>query len=213
MVKLHKLKEAKSVIHVHKASIAIILKNNLHQNYVNHFKFVKSVQSANPYVEVVHSITLRQIIVNCVLLVIIAGQELWLTLVQLVTSVTSLTSSVNRIHRAMRVKLGTIVQKGRLGQWIVHLKRWVLLTKPCNRLTVKLVYQVIFVLMTITLRWNVPKVTTVLLVVETLSMKSKYMSVKLDLGVLWKNWFTKRNAKTVLKVIIVIQLLFQTLRA
>jgi hypothetical protein len=76
MVKLLKLKEAKSVIHVHKASIAIILKNNLHQNYVNHFKFVKSVQSANLYVEVVHSITLTQIIVNCVLLVIIAGQEL-----------------------------------------------------------------------------------------------------------------------------------------
>ena len=67
------------------------------------------------------------------------------------------------------------------------MKRCVLLTKPCNGLTVKLANQVIFVLQITALLWNVQKVTIVHLMVATLSTKSKYTSVKLELGVLGKN--------------------------
>ena len=155
---------------------------------------MKSVQSVNLSVQEVHSITLGLIIVKCALLVIIAVQEQWLTPVLLVIFVTYLISEVSLIHPPMVVKSDIFVQKVKFLQWIVLMKRWVLLTKPCNGLTVKLANQVIFVLQIIALLWNVQKVTIVHLMVATLSTKSKYTSVKSELGVLGKNWSTNRNA-------------------
>ena len=155
---------------------------------------MKSVQSVNLYVQEVHLITLGLIIVKFVLLVIIAVQEQWLTPVLLVISVTYLISEVTLIHPTMVVKSDIFVQKVKFMQCIVLMKRWVLLTKPCNGLTVKLANQVIFVLQITALLWNVQKVTIVHLMVATLSTKSKYTSVKSELGVLGKNWSTNRNA-------------------
>ena len=150
MVKSHKMKVTSFVMHVHKASIVILSKNHLLLKNVILCQSVKSVQSVKLFVQMVHSITLGFNIVKHVLLVIIAVQVQWLVPVLLVISVTNLTWERTPILLAMVVKLDTFVQKVKLMQWIVPIKRWVLLKKRCKLPTVKLANQVIFVLKIIT---------------------------------------------------------------